>query len=41
MAFKLIVFIGIIVAIGVFSARAYRATLKRFDEEHGQAPTRD
>lgn len=28
---KLVIFIGIVIAIGIFAGRAYKATLRRFD----------
>lgn len=35
---KLVIFVLLVIAIGIFAGRAYKATLKRFDEsERGKA----
>lgn len=41
MAFKLIVFIGILVAVAVLGVRGYRASVRRFEHARESLPGSD
>lgn len=41
MAFKLIVFIAILVAVAVLGMRGYRASVRRFERAHAALPGSD
>ncbi|HHW63525.1 MAG TPA: hypothetical protein GX403_06130 [Rhodocyclaceae bacterium] len=41
MAFKLIVFIGILVAVAVLATKGYRASVRRFEHGHAGLPGGD
>lgn len=41
MAFKLIVFIAIVVAIAVLGMRGYRASVRRFEHERASMPANE
>ena len=41
MAFKLIVFIAILVIVAVLGMRGYRAAVQRFEHEHAALPVSD